>query len=106
MAQYFAEIKNGIVQRVIVADQAFIDFGVGDSSNWIETFESNLAGIGNEYHADLKTFVYPQQFPSWTLDKNLKQYVAPVEKPLNEISIWNEKTLSWEIVAYPFNQPK
>lgn len=47
--RYFAQIdKNGIVQRVIVADQSFINSGlVGDPSMWRET--SMDGSIGGKY---------------------------------------------------------
>jgi hypothetical protein len=35
---HFAEVINGRVERVIVAEQDFIDSGaVGDPANWIQT---------------------------------------------------------------------
>ena len=44
---HFAEInQDGIVQRVIVAEQNFINSGaVGDSFNWVQTSYNNNSGI-------------------------------------------------------------
>ena len=38
---YFAQVENGIVINVIVADQEFIDSGVV-GTNWIETSFGHL----------------------------------------------------------------
>ena len=44
---HFAEINNdGIVQRVIVAEQDFIDSGaVGDANNWVQTSYNTRGGV-------------------------------------------------------------
>lgn len=104
---YFAEIENGIVKRVIVASQEFIDSGkVGDPKNWVETKKNDpnekYAGIGDERHEDIKAFVSPKPFESWILDTVKKQYKAPVEMPLlaeNETAKWNEKDKKWDKVV-------
>lgn len=42
---HFAEVKDGIVQRVIVASREFINSGaVGDPANWIQTSYNTSAG--------------------------------------------------------------
>src|SRR4051812_14391513 len=94
---YFAEIKDSVVVRVIVADQKFIDSGaVGDPANWIETdpdtsqgaktagtpLRKNYAGIGYKYDPKADAFIPPQPFPSWSLDELKAIYVAP--KPMPE----------------------
>ena len=73
---HFAEIRDGIVQRVIVAEQDFINSGaVGDSFLWVQTsynnnFRKQYAGIGYRYDKAADVFVAPQPYPSWTLDDN------------------------------------
>lgn len=58
----FAEVIGGIVQRVIVATQAFIDSGkVGDPANWIETrvtgsIRGKYAGPGDSYDSGTDIF--------------------------------------------------
>ena len=106
---YFAEIKDEIVQRVIVADQEFIDSGkVGDPKDWIETsmdgsLRKNYAGIGDIYDKDRDSFINPQPYPSWILDEETCKYKSPTEKPvsLNEFDIhgWNEEKQIWEKVV-------
>ena len=110
---HFAEIdKNGIVLRVIVAEQDFIDTGlVGDPANWIQTsyntdegvhkeggtpLRKNYAGKGYKYDADRDAFIPPRYYPSWVLDEEKCVYVAPVEKPKDVgHSEWNEAAGKW-----------
>lgn len=99
---YFAEIQNGIVVRVIVADQTFIDSGsVGDPKNWVETsvdgsIRKNFAAIGHEYDQGLDAFIPPKQFNSWILNTQKAQYEAPVAEPKDgKVYEWNEQQLTW-----------
>lgn len=99
----FAEIdKNGVVLRVIVADQAFIDSGaVGNPSAWKETKEDgslrkNYAGPGATYDKGLDAFVPPKPFASFVLNAQTAKYEAPVAKPVDGKSYdWDEKSLNW-----------
>ena len=119
---HFAEVINGIVQRVIVAEQDFIDTGiVGDSSNWVQTSYNNnirniFAGVGYLYDKSRDIFLKPQPFPSWALqlveekglDDNynivvLKSYwdwVPPIPKP-NKPCSWDEKNQKWGPLILP-----
>ncbi len=100
---YFAQIdKNGIVTRVIVADQKFIDSGrVGEPSEWVETsmdgsLRKNYAGIGYTYNKKLDGFIAPQPYKSWVLDEKTCQYVPPVPMPTDQkLYTWDEATLEW-----------
>lgn len=76
MAHYAEIDDNGIVLRVIVAEQDFIDSGaVGDPQKWIQTsyntingihklggkpFRKNFAGIGYIYNKQLDEFNPPE----------------------------------------------
>ena len=118
---HFAEIdKDGIVQRVIVADQNFIDSGaVGDSNNWIQTsyntrggvhyspnssepdggvaLRKNYAGMGYTYDQTRDAFIPPQPFPSWELNEDTCQWDSPTPYPDDgKEYIWNEDTTSWD----------
>ena len=73
---HFAEIDNdGLVLRVIVAEQDFINSGaVGDSFRWIQTsynnnFRKNFAGKGSTYDKTKDAFIDPQPYPSWTIKR-------------------------------------
>lgn len=98
---HFAEIKDGIVQRVIVSDQDFINSGsVGDSSNWVETsydnnFRKQYCGPGFTYDNINDVFVVQQLFPSWTLDSNY-DWQPPIPEPSEGSFVWNESTQSWD----------
>ena len=102
---HFAEIdKDGIVQRVIVAEQNFINTGeVGDSSKWIQTsynnnFRKQYCGPGFTYDKINDVFVQPAPYPSWTLDSN-HDWQPPIPFPDKEEGkghVWNEETTSWD----------
>jgi hypothetical protein len=97
---HFAELKDGVVQRVIVAEQDFINSGaVGDSFNWVQTsynnyFRKQFGGVGYNYNASADVFVQPQPYPSWTLDEN-HDWQPPTPKPGGRHT-WNEETQAWD----------
>ena len=117
---HFAEVKDNIVQRVIVAEQDFINSNVvGDSFNWIQTsyntrggvhyapnsnepdsgiaLRKNYAGIGHTYDKIKDAFYAPQPYPSWLLDDDTCQWKAPVPMPDDgKIYDWDESTTSWK----------
>lgn len=90
----FAEVdSDGIVLRVIVAEQDFIDLEIlGPKENWIQTsynthegihsqgktpLRKNYAGIGYKYHLDIDAFVPPKPFASWKLNNEKGIYESP-----------------------------
>jgi hypothetical protein len=99
---HFAEIKDGVVQRVIVAEQDFINSGtVGDSFNWVQTsynhnFRKQFAGVGYSYDKAADVFISHQPFPSWTLDDNY-DWQPPTPKPDGNYT-WNEETQAWDLM--------
>ncbi len=103
---HFAEIdNNNIVQRVIVAEQDFINSGaVGDSFRWVQTsynnnFRKNYAGKGYTYDKTRDAFISPQPFPSWLLDEDTCRWEAPTPMPDDgKMYDWDEDTTSWVIV--------
>jgi len=112
----FANIKDGIVQNVIVADQEFIDSGgVGNPSTWKETWDEilpenekgstkNFAGRGDTYDAVRDAFISPQPYPSWILSEETCKWnppdppgPAPNDGGENGWGYeWNEDTVSWD----------
>lgn len=108
---HFAEVIDGKVKRVIVAEQDFINSGsVGDPSKWIQTsynthggihnaggtpLRKNFANIGYSYDSTLDAFIPPKPFNSWLLDSESCTWVPPVPCP-EGVFDWNESSLSWE----------
>jgi len=105
---HFAEVVDGIVTRVIVADTAeWCEANLGGT--WIQTsyntignvhllggtpLHKNYAGIGSSW--DGIGFASPQPYPSWTLNQDTYIWQAPVAKPEdNKRYNWDEATTSW-----------
>lgn len=112
---HFAEINSeGVVQRVIVAEQNFINSGaVGDSFNWIQTsynnnFRKQFAGKGMVYDKVKDIFMDAQPYPSWVLDEN-NDWKPPVKLPDDCVKgddggkhyIWDEDNVNWKEIAAP-----
>jgi len=100
---HFAEINSdSIVQRVIVAEQNFINSGaVGDSFNWVQTsynsnFRKNYAGSGYTYDKAKDAFIAPKPFPSWLLVEATCQWESPVAYPSDDkLYTWDEALINW-----------
>ena len=91
---HFAKVENGIVTKVIVAEQDFIDSGaVGPAESWIQTsynthggkhydpatgledngiaLRKNFAGLGYTYDSTRNAFIPPQPSEgNWVLDED------------------------------------
>ncbi len=99
-ARYFAQIKDYIVQKVIVADdKEWCETNLGGT--WVETFmnmdKKNYAGKGFIYYPDKDNFSSPQPYPSWKLDNECK-WQAPIPMPKDgKIYIWDESKKEWII---------
>jgi hypothetical protein len=108
---HFARINaQGIVERVIVAEQDFID-ALPDSSSWVQTsyntyggehrlggvpFRKNYAVIGGRYDPILDAFMAPKPYPSWVLNEETCLWEAPTTRPTDgKVYSWNEQTLNW-----------
>lgn len=110
---HFAEVVDGVVERVIVADsKEWCQSNLGGT--WVQTsynthggvhslggtpLHKNYAGIG--YTFDGTGFAAPQPYGSWTLDETSYLWQAPVAMPEDgKIYTWNEDDLAWvEFVA-------
>ena len=106
---HYAKVNDGIVEQVIVAEQAFIDTQEG---TWVQTsynthggvhtnggtpLRKNYAGIGYTYDATRDAFYAPQPYPSWTLNDDSCFWEAPTAMPNDGNSYtWNEETTSWD----------
>ncbi len=91
---YFAELdQDGVVLRVIVADQAFIDTGaVGDPKNWIQTWpdgskRANYAGKGYKHDESADAFIPPKPTgDDWVLDTKSYRWEEPVDPEISNIA--------------------
>jgi|TARA_R110000751_G_scaffold121852_1_gene222421 hypothetical protein len=117
---HFAEIdKDGIVQRVIAAEQDFINSGVvGAANNWIQTsyntrggvhyapnshepdggiaLRKNYAGKGYTYDQTRDAFISPKPYPSWLFNEDSADWKPPTPYPDDEKEYsWNEDTTNW-----------
>ena len=121
---HFAKVSNGIVTKVIVAEQEFFNNFVDDSpGQWIQTsyntrggvhyapntnepsddqskaLRKNYAGIGYTYDATRDAFIPPQPFNSWTLNEDTCLWDSPVPYPEDgKLYKWNEELVNWEEV--------
>ena len=111
---HFAEILNGVVQRVIVVhDNELLVDGVEVESKgaefcanlfggeWVQTsYNDNIrkqyAGIGYTYDPVNDVFICPQPYGSWTLDDNF-DWQPPTPKPVVEGKeyAWFEPNRVW-----------
>lgn len=116
---HFAKVAYGKVERVIVAEQEFIDSYVdGTPGVWIQTsyntrgnvhygadgnpdgghaLRGNYAGIGYVYDSQHDVFYPPKPFNSWTISEDTNWlWEAPVPYPTDgEIYQWNEAATDW-----------
>ena len=113
---HFAELdSNGVVQRVIVVANKDTSDANGNEvesigvafcqklfgGNWKQTsyngnIRKNYAGIGYSYDAAIDAFVPPKPYPSWVLNNETAQWVAPVSMPTDgKMYSWDEATQSW-----------
>jgi hypothetical protein len=117
---HFAEIdENNIVLRVtVVANEVLLDENGIEQENlglkhlehlggrWVQTSYNNnirtrYAGVGMIYRENLDAFIYPQPYPSWTLNEITFEWEPPIPYPVFDEENpkyyrWNEDILNWE----------
>lgn len=109
---HFAQVEDGIVKQVIVAEQDFIDSGVLPGT-WIQTsyntragqhpegrpLRKNYAGIGYVYDEVRDAFYAPQPFTSWSLNEETCTWQPPVAYPSDGNKYkWDESSVSWILI--------
>jgi len=112
---HFAKVNQGIVEKIIVAEQDFIDNLVDTSpGEYIQTsyntyagqhrlggtpLRKNFASVGGNYDRVNDAFYEKQPFPSWTLNNTTFIWECPVGYPDDgNMYIWNEETQAWDEV--------
>ena len=93
---YWAQLdKDNKVLQVTVGDDDLDDayewLIANMGGRWVQTIDSNFAGIGWTYIDDLG-FHAPQPFESWTLNGLI--WEAPEPKPEGDF-YWDESELKW-----------
>jgi len=113
---HFAKVNQGIVEKIIVAEQDFIDNLVDDSpGEYIQTsyntyggehrlggtaLRKNFAAVGGNYDSEKDAFYNKQPYPSWTLNNTTYIWECPVTYPDDgKIYNWNETTKAWDEVT-------
>lgn len=117
MAHYAEIDENNIVVRVLVVPeeqehraQEHLTEDLGLGGTWIKTsyntrwgvhnlggtpLRGNFAGQGYIYDPVTDAFYPPKPFPSWVLNPEQYNWVAPKPKPAEMGYIWNEDTQEW-----------
>jgi len=109
---HYAQVKNGLVQQVIVAEADFVAT-LPDAEDWIQTsyntyknqhrlggtpLRGNYAAPGFVYDANNDVFYPPQPYPSWSLDTATWTWHAPVPYPQDDgFYSWDESVQNWVV---------
>lgn len=108
---HFAEVVNGKVTRVIVADtKEWCENNLG--GEWVQTSYNTIAGVhtqgGTPLHKNYAGigmnwdgigFFSDQPFDSWTFNDETYTWEPPVAMPSEGGPyVWNEDTQAWEAV--------
>ena len=100
---HFAEIKNNVVQRVIVSEKNFINSGiVGDEFLWVQcsynnNFKKQFPSAGFTWDKINEVFIAPQPYESWSLDENF-DWQPPLSYPDDgKDYVWDEDAQEWDI---------
>jgi|TARA_Y100000034_G_C6861835_1_gene392353 hypothetical protein len=109
---HYAKVKDGIVEKVIVAESDFFDVFIDDSpGEWIQTsyntiggqhpedrpLRYNFAGVGFSYDVIKDAFIPPKPFPSWILNEDTCLWDSPVPYPDDgKDYLWDEDEENWK----------
>lgn len=99
MANWAKINSESIVEDILVCDYDFIEVIKKDNPDfsYVEYSDDNYAAPGYPYNVELEKFLTPKPFPSWVLDEEIWEYVAPVACP-NEPGkyyVWEEMNTEW-----------
>ena len=118
---YFAKVVDGVVVRVIRAEQDFMDSFIDDSPGaWIQTsynttggvhvdpetrepdggtpLRYNYAGVGFTYDKTRDAFIPPKPYNTWVLNEDTCLWEPPVPRPTDTDTDYdyNDETQTWE----------
>ena len=108
--RYFAQVENGIVQRVSIGESPDT---LSASFTWVETFldggsRRNMAVAGGNYNSENDVFYAEQPYDSWTIDPEVARWVSPAgDEPIltheqimaGSCYMWDESTYQWRLVT-------
>lgn len=93
---YYGDLRNQRCLRFSYNTFGNVHFGQDGNPDSEPAFRFNCAAVGGSYSDDLDAFIFPQPYPSWTLDESTCQWKAPVPHPDDELLYaWDEETTSW-----------
>ena len=108
MAHYAFLDQNNVVTEVIVGkdetdtthdwEQYYgaIRGQVCKRTSYNGNYRKNFAGFGCTYDAQRDAFIAQQPYPSWTLNEDTCQWIAPTPRPTDgKLYKWDEATTSW-----------
>lgn len=115
---HYANVVNGLVVNVIVADDDFVNAHlVGNTDGiWIQAsyntinnirvhgegspLRGNFPGVGYIYDETHDVFYPSKPYESWILDETTWSWVPPTEYPQDGLGIyeWNEDKLTWVLL--------
>ena len=102
---HYAKVKDGIVQKVIVAEADFFTNLVEtEAGEWVQTSYNTKGGVhildgtplrknyaGKGYHYDGTGFYAPQPYNSWTFNNTTYLWEAPLTYPTDgNVYRWDE----------------
>lgn len=119
---HFAQLdqENNVVSVVVVANnhclnangeedetvgRNYLRLLFGEDTRWMQAsyncnIRKHFPTSGFTYDAARDAFIPPKPYPSWVLNEETCDWVAPIERPQNdnpEISYnWNEEEMIWE----------
>ena len=115
MAHYAFLDENNVVTEVIVGvDETELIEGL-DPETWYGNFRGqvckrtsyngkirkNYAAVGFIYDQELDSFIAPQPYQSWKLDRRNSRWKAPISYPTDGFTYnWNEEELDWELADF------
>lgn len=71
-------------------------------TSWNSRIRGSYAGIGDYYNEEYDLFSTPKPYDSWIFNPEMVRWDPPVDSPEPEegkIIIWNEKTISWDVIV-------
>lgn len=117
---HFAKVEYGVVTKVIVADQSFVD---SQDGTWVQTsyntrggvhyepdtdtpsqdqtkaLRKNYASLGYTYDTARDAFIPPKPYASWVLNEDTCLWEPPVSYLTDGgVYAWDEATTSWVLV--------